>query len=65
MGALRASESVAKEAGFNTMILTSQNHGEAKVIAKTIMGIAKEVQDFPPPDFSTCCINHGRRNKCK
>ncbi len=45
MGALKASEKIAKEAGFNTMILTSQNTGEAKVVAKTIMGIAKEIQD--------------------
>ena len=49
MGALLAAEKVAKEAGFNTMILTSQNTGEAKHIAKCIMGIAKEVQDTHRP----------------
>ena len=49
MGALLAAEKVAKEAGFNTMILTSQNTGEAKYIAKCIMGIAKEIQDTERP----------------
>jgi len=49
MGALLAAEKVAKAAGFNTMILTSQNTGEAKYIAKCIMGIAKEIQDTHRP----------------
>ncbi|NMB45056.1 MAG: DUF4147 domain-containing protein [Firmicutes bacterium] len=49
MGALEAAEKVAKQAGFNTMILTSQNTGEAKYIAKCIMGIAKEIQDTQRP----------------
>lgn len=49
MGALLAAEKVAKEAGFSTMILTSQNTGEAKHIAKCIMGIAKEIQDSGRP----------------
>ena len=49
MGALLAAEKVAKKAGFNTMILTSQNTGEAKYIAKCIMGIAKEIQDTQRP----------------
>jgi len=49
MGALKAAEKVAEKEGFNTMILTSQNSGEAKVIAKTIMGIAKEIQDSQLP----------------
>jgi len=49
MAALLAAEKVAKEAGFNTMILTSQNTGEAKYIAKCIMGIAKEIQDTHRP----------------
>jgi len=49
MGALKAAEKVAKDAGFRTMILTSQNTGEAKVIAKCIMGIAKEIQDSGHP----------------
>ncbi|NLK07370.1 MAG: DUF4147 domain-containing protein [Firmicutes bacterium] len=49
MGALLAAEKVAKDAGLNTMILTSQNTGEAKHIAKCVMGIAKEVQDTQRP----------------
>lgn len=47
--ALRAAEAVASAAGFNTMILTSQNTGEAKEVAKSFMGIAKEVQDSGNP----------------
>jgi glycerate 2-kinase len=49
MVALRAAEAVAAKAGFNTMILTSQNTGEAKEVAKSFMGIAKEVQDSGNP----------------
>jgi len=49
MIALRAAESVAAAAGFNTMVLTSQNTGEAKEVAKSFMGIAKEVQDSGNP----------------
>lgn len=49
MVALRAAEAVAAAAGFNTMILTSQNTGEAKEVAKSYMGIAKEVQDSGNP----------------
>jgi glycerate 2-kinase len=49
MVALRAAEEIAKREGFNTMILTSQNLGEAKEVAKAIMGIAKEVQDSGNP----------------
>jgi len=49
MVALKAAEAVAARAGFRTMILTSQNVGEAKHVAKSIMGIAKEVQDSGNP----------------
>ncbi len=49
MVALRAAEAVAADAGFHTMILTSQNLGEARHVAKSIMGIAKEIQDSGNP----------------
>lgn len=49
MTALQAAEEIARREGFNTMILTSQNLGEAKEVAKSIMGIAKEVQDSGNP----------------
>ncbi|MFW5992173.1 MAG: glycerate kinase type-2 family protein [Halanaerobiaceae bacterium] len=49
MIALSAAEEIAGEAGFNTMILTSQNSGEAKEIAKCVMGIAREIQDSGNP----------------
>ena len=47
--AVRAAESVAKAAGFNTLVLTTQNTGEAKEVAKAYMGIVKDIQDsgFP------------------
>jgi len=47
--ALAAAREVAEKAGFNTLILTSQNTGEAKEVAKAYMGIAKDVQDFGRP----------------
>lgn len=47
--AVRAAEQVAAKAGFRTMILTTQNVGEAREVAKSIMGIAKEVQDSGNP----------------
>lgn len=59
MGALKAAEDVAKKEGFNTMILTSKNSGEAKVIAKTIMGIAKEIQDSSLPIASPAALIMG------
>ncbi len=49
LSALSAAEKLAQKAGLPTMILTSQNTGEAKVIAKCIMGIAKEIQDSGNP----------------
>lgn len=47
--ALKAAQEVATRAGLPTMILTSQNNGEAREIAKAIMAIAKEVQDSGHP----------------
>lgn len=49
MKALKAAQAVAEQAGLATMILTSQNSGEAKVIAKCVMGMAKEIQDSRNP----------------
>ena len=53
LSALNAAKAIAVREGFNTMILTSQNTGEAKIAAKAYMGIAKEIQDsrnpLPPP----------------
>ena len=47
--ALKAAQDVAARAGLPTMILTSQNNGEAREIAKAVMAIAKEVQDSGNP----------------
>jgi len=49
MTALRAAKSVSEEKNFNTIILTSQNTGESREVAKSLMGIAKEVQDSNNP----------------
>lgn len=53
LAALNAVKAIAVREGFKTMILTSQNTGEAKIVAKAYMGIAKEIQDsrnpVPPP----------------
>ena len=56
MVALKAAEEVAAKAGFNTLILTSQNTGEAKEVAKSFMGIAKEVQDSGTPIKPPCAL---------
>jgi len=47
--ALKEAEKAAKKEKLNTIILTSQNQGEAKEVAKTLMGIAKEIQDSHNP----------------
>ncbi len=49
LSALYAAKTSAQQAGLKTMILTSQNTGEAKEIAKCVMGIAKEIQDSGNP----------------
>lgn len=48
-GALIAAQQVAKREGFQTLLLSSHNRGEAKEVAKCIMGIAKEIQDSHNP----------------
>ncbi len=47
--ALREMKRIGAKEGFNTKILTSQNTGEAKEIAKPFAGIAKEIQDSSNP----------------
>ncbi len=56
LGALNAAKAVAEKAGFHTIILTSQNTGEAKIIAKAYMGIAKEIQDSRNPVKAPVCL---------
>lgn len=56
LGALEAAKAIAVREGFNTTILTSQNTGEAKIIAKAFMGIAKEVQDSQNPIKPPACL---------
>lgn len=51
--ALIAAKEVALNYGFNAYILTGQNKGEAKEVAKAVMAVAREIQDtnnpFSPP----------------
>ena len=56
LGALEAAKAIAVRNGFDTTILTSQNTGEAKVIAKAYMGIAKEIQDSQNPMKAPACL---------
>jgi len=56
LSALEAAKAVAVREGFNAMILTSQNTGEAKIVAKAYMGIAKEIQDSQNPVQSPVCL---------
>jgi glycerate-2-kinase len=56
LAALEAAKVIAEREGFNTMILTSQNTGEAKIVAKSYMGIAKEIQDSRNPLKAPACL---------
>ncbi len=56
LAALEAAKAVAEKAGFPTTILTSQNTGEAKIVAKAYMGIAKEIQDSQNPVQAPACL---------
>lgn len=56
LSALEAAKALAVEAGFDTTILTSQNTGEAKIVAKSFMGIAKEIQDTQNPVKAPACL---------
>jgi len=49
MVALKGARKIADKKELNTMILTSQNQGEAKEVAKPLIGVAKEVQDTGNP----------------
>jgi len=56
LAALEAAKAIAVREGFDTTILTSQNTGEAKIIAKAYMGIAKEIQDSGNPVSPPACL---------
>ncbi|MFO8109952.1 MAG: DUF4147 domain-containing protein [Thermoplasmata archaeon] len=49
LSALKAAVEEGKKHGITSMILSSQNQGEAAEVAKTIMAIAKECQDCGQP----------------
>lgn len=56
LAALEAARAIAVREGFDTTILTSQNTGEAKIVAKAYMGIAKEIQDSGNPVQPPACL---------
>lgn len=56
LAALEAAKAIAEREGFNTTILTSQNTGEAKIMAKAYAGIAKEIQDSQNPGKPPACL---------
>jgi len=47
--ALREMKKTGEREGFNTKIMTSQNSGEAREVAKSFSSIAKEIQDSLNP----------------
>ncbi|MFW6176628.1 MAG: glycerate kinase type-2 family protein, partial [Thermoplasmatota archaeon] len=49
MSALKGAKIVADDNDLNSIILTSQNQGEAREVAKPYSGMAKEVQDTGNP----------------
>jgi len=49
MTALQGAKKIAEDRGLDNIILTSQNQGEARAVAKPLMGIAKEIQDTGNP----------------
>ncbi|MFW6040892.1 MAG: glycerate kinase type-2 family protein [Thermoplasmatota archaeon] len=49
MSALKGAKRIADEKEINSIILTSQNEGEARMVAKPYIGIAKEIQDTGNP----------------
>ena len=59
LAALEAARAIAEREGFNTTILTSQNTGEAKIVAKAYTGIAKEIQDSHNPLKPPACLIMG------
>ncbi|MFW5946589.1 MAG: glycerate kinase type-2 family protein [Candidatus Natronoplasma sp.] len=56
MIALQGARRIADKKELNTMILTSQNQGEAKEVAKPLMSVAKEVQDTGNPIEPTAAV---------
>ncbi len=53
---LEAARDVAKGYGFNTMILTGENKGEAREVAKAIMAIARKIKKFHQPLFPPAAL---------
>lgn len=56
---LEGAEEKAKSLGYNTLLLTSQIHGEAKEVAKVISAIAIEISKTEKPIKPPACLLFG------
>ena len=54
--ALIAAKEQAEKEGFNTIIVTSQAQGEAKVVASFVSSMVNEIVDFDRPLKSPACL---------
>ena len=57
--ALQKAKEKAKELGYNSYIMTSQLHGEAKEVAKMLIAIAKEIKKTGNPFDPPVCLLFG------
>jgi len=57
--ALLAAEKVARECGYHTLILSSFVEGEAREVAKVLVGLAKEVRKTGHPISAPACLIAG------
>ncbi len=57
--ALKSAKEKAKEYGYDTYIMTSRLHGEAKEVAKVIISIGKEIKQNKNPFNPPVCLLFG------
>ena len=57
--AIQAVQNKAEELGYNTLVLSSQVHGEAREVAKVLSGISFDIQRFDSPVKKPACIIYG------
>ena len=57
--AILAIQNKAEELGYNTLVLSSQVHGEAREVAKVLAGISFDIQRFDSPVKKPACIIFG------
>ncbi|NIP30773.1 MAG: DUF4147 domain-containing protein [Candidatus Dadabacteria bacterium] len=57
--AISAIQHMAKELGYNTLVLSSQISGEAREVAKVLAGITFDIQRFDIPTNKPACLIYG------